>query len=55
MFELYASLSKAVDFFNSVRDEKEQLEYTEVLDMIPDRQDEKAIMKIIISLYEQSY
>lgn len=55
MFELYAKLSKATDFFNSVRDEKEQLEYYEVLDMIEDRYNEKEIMGLIINLYSQSH
>lgn len=55
MFQLYAELSKAADFFNSVRDEKEQLEYQEVLDMIEDRYDEKQVMQVIINLYSQSH
>lgn len=55
MFELYAKLSKATDFFNSVRTEKEQLEYHEVLNMINDRYNEKEIMQLIISLYSQSH
>ena len=55
MFQLYAKLSKAADFFNSVRDEKEQLEYQEVLDMIEDRYDEKQVMQVIINLYSQSH
>lgn len=55
MFELYSQLSKATDFFNSVREEEEQLEYYEVLDMIEDRYDEKEIMGLIINLYNQSH
>lgn len=55
MFQLYCELSKATDFFNSVRDDKEQLEYHEVLDMIEDRYNEKEIMGLIISLYSQSH
>lgn len=55
MFELYASLSKAADFFNSVRDEKEQLEYHEILDMIEDRHNETEVMQLIINLYSQSH
>lgn len=55
MFQLYSELSKAADFFNSVRDEKEQLEYYEVLEMIEDRYNEKEIMGLIIKLYSQSH
>ncbi len=55
MFELYSKLSKATDFFNSVRDDKEQLEYHEVLGMIEDRYDEKEVMGLIINLYNQSH
>ena len=55
MFELYSQLSKATDFFNSVRDEEEQLEYHEVLDMIEDRYNEKEVMGVIIKLYNQSH
>ena len=55
MFELYAELSKATDFFNSVRNEENQLEYYEVLSMIKDRYNEKEIMQLIISLYSQSH
>ena len=55
MFELYSELSRATDFFNSVRDEEEQLEYHEVLDMIEDRYNEKEIMGLIIKLYSQSH
>lgn len=55
MFELYSQLSKATDFFNSVRDEEEQLEYYEVLDMIEDRYNEKEVMGLIINLYNQSH
>ena len=55
MFQLYAELSKAADFFNSVRDDKEQLEYHEVLDMIEDRTNEKEVMQLIINLYSQSH
>ena len=54
MFELYAELSKAADFFNSVREENEQLEYTEVLDMLEDRHNEKEVMRLIIKLYSMS-
>ena len=55
MFELYSKLSKATDFFNSVRDEENQIEYYEVLDMIQDRYNEKEVMEVIISLYSQSH
>lgn len=55
MFELYASLSKATDFFNSVRDEGNQIEYYEVLDMLENRHDEKEVMRLIIKLYNQSH
>ena len=55
MFDLYAKLSKAADFFNSVSEEKEQLEYHEVLQMINDRYDEKEVMQLIINLYSQSH
>lgn len=55
MFELYSQLSKAADFFNSVREEEEQLEYYEVLDMIEDRYNEKEVMGLIIKLYNQSH
>lgn len=55
MFELYSQLSKATDFFNSVREEEEQLEYYEVLDMIEDRYNEKEVMGLIINLYNQSH
>lgn len=55
MFELYCELSKATDFFNSVRTEQEQLEYYEVLEMIEDRYNEQEVMKLIISLYSQSH
>ena len=55
MFELYSQLSKAADFFNSVREEKEQLEYHEILDMIEDRYNEKEVMELIIKLYNQSH
>jgi len=55
MFELYAKLSKAADFFNSQRDEEEQLEYYEVLDMIEDRYNEKEVMELIINLYSLSH
>lgn len=55
MFELYAELSKATDFFNSVRDEVNQLEYQEVLNMIEDRYNEKEVMQVIINLYSQSH
>lgn len=55
MFEIYAELSRAADFFNSVRDEKEQLEYHEILDMIEDRYNEKEVMGLIIKLYSQSH
>ena len=55
MFELYSELSRAADFFNSVRDEEEQLEYYEVLDMIEDRYNEKEVMGLIIKLYSQSH
>lgn len=54
MFQLYAELSKATDFFNSVRDEEEQIEYHEVLEMIQDKYNEKEIMKVIIDLYSLS-
>ena len=55
MFELYAKLSKAADFYNSVRVEEEQLEYYEILDMIEDRYNEKEVMGLIINLYSQSH
>lgn len=55
MFELYAKLSKAADFFNSARPEHEQLEYYEVLEMIEDRYNEKEVMGLIINLYNQSH
>ena len=55
MFRLYAQLSKATDFFNSVRTEEEELEYHEVLNMIKDRYNEKEVMELIISLYNQSH
>lgn len=55
MFELYAKLSKAADFFNSVRTEEEQLEYYEILEMIEDRYNEKEVMGLIIKLYSQSH
>lgn len=55
MFELYAELSKAADVFNSVRNENEQLEYHEILEMIEDRYNEKEVMGLIISLYSQSH
>ena len=55
MFKLYCELSKATDFFNSVRAEQEQLEYYEVLNMIEDRYNEKEVMELIISLYSQSH
>lgn len=54
MFKLYAELSKATDFFNSVRTDGEQLEFYEVLQMINDRYNEKEVMELIISLYSQS-
>lgn len=55
MFKWYAELSKATDFFNSVRDEENQLEYFEVLNMVEDRYNEQEIMELIISLYSQSH
>ena len=55
MFDLYSQLSKATDFFNSVRDEGNQIEYYEVLDMVKNRYDEKEIMELIIELYNQSH
>ena len=55
MFNLYCELSKATDFFNSIRVEEEQLEYYEVLDMIQDRYNEKEVMELIINLYSQSH
>ena len=55
MFRWYSELSKATDFFNSVREEKEQLEYYEVLDMIEDRYNEREVMGLIIKLYSQSH
>ena len=55
MFELYSKLSKATDFFNSVRNDGEQLEYHEVLGMIEDRYNEKEVMELIINLYSQSH
>lgn len=55
MFQWYAELSKAADFFNAVRPENEQLEYHEVLDMIEDRYNEKEVMGLIIKLYSQSH
>ena len=55
MFELYAELSKATDFFNSVRTDNEQLEYYEILNMINDRYNEKEVMQLIISLYSRSH
>jgi len=55
MFELYSQLSKATDFFNSVRAEEEQLEYFEILEMLNNRHDEKEVMQLIISLYNQSH
>lgn len=55
MFQWYSELSKAADFFNSVRTEEEQLEYYEVLGMIEDRYNEKEVMGLIIKLYSQSH
>lgn len=55
MFQLYSQLSKAADFYNSVRTEEEQLEYYEILSMIDDRYNEKEIMELIIKLYSQSH
>lgn len=55
MFELYAELSRATDFFNSVRTDEEQLEYYEILEMIEDRYNEKEVMGLIIKLYSQSH
>ena len=55
MLELYTQLSRATDFFNSVRDEEEHIEYHEVLDMIENKKDEKEIMKTIIYLYGLSH
>jgi hypothetical protein len=55
MVELYSKLSRATDFFNSVRDEEEHIEYYEVLDMIKNKEDEKEIMETIIYLYGLSH
>lgn len=55
MFDLYAKLSKATDFFNSVRNEEDHIEYYEVLEMIENRYDEKEVMEVIIDLYSQSH
>ncbi len=55
MFELYAQLSKAADVFNESRIESEQLEYSEILQMINDRHNEKEVMQLIINLYSQSH
>lgn len=55
MFELYAELSKAADVFNESRVEEEQLEYSEVLQMIEDRHNEQEVMRLIINLYSQSH
>ena len=55
MFDLYSKLSRATDFFNSVRDEENQIEYYEVLETINNRYDEKEVMELIINLYSQSH
>lgn len=55
MFEFYAKLSKATDFFNSQRVEEEHIEYYEVLKMIKNKHDENEVMKVIIDLYSNSH
>ncbi len=55
MFQLFSELSRATDFFNSVRDEEEHIEYFEVLETLKNRHDEKEVMELIISLYSRSH
>lgn len=55
MVIMFESLSKALDAFNANRIEAEQMEWYELIKDIENPLDEKEVMEIIISLYEDAF